>query len=41
VHHQSGGTRNFGELLFIWDYFRGSGAHPAEAIEDGTVAKRI
>jgi sterol desaturase/sphingolipid hydroxylase (fatty acid hydroxylase superfamily) len=41
VHHQSGGTRNFGELLFIWDYFLGSGAHPAEAIEDGTVAKRI
>jgi len=27
-HHESGGSVNFGELCFIWDYFLGTGAHP-------------
>jgi lathosterol oxidase len=28
LHHESGGSKNFGELLYIWDSMLGSGAHP-------------
>ena len=28
LHHSSGGSKNFGELLFIWDRALGTGAHP-------------
>jgi sterol desaturase/sphingolipid hydroxylase (fatty acid hydroxylase superfamily) len=29
AHHESGGTQNYGELLYLWDSLLGSGAHPA------------
>lgn len=29
VHHESGGDRNFGELLFLWDSLLGTGRHPS------------
>ena len=28
LHHSSGGSRNFGELLWLWDWALGSGSHP-------------
>ncbi len=34
LHHSSGGTRNFGELMYIWDRILGSGAHPDVAWPD-------
>ena len=39
VHHESGGVRNFGELLFVWDALLGSGAHPRGALEDAPARK--
>jgi len=27
IHHESGGSQNFGELLYVWDSILGSGAH--------------
>jgi sterol desaturase/sphingolipid hydroxylase (fatty acid hydroxylase superfamily) len=31
IHHESGGSRNFGELCYIWDSLLGSGEHPLKA----------
>ena len=28
VHHESGGSRNYGELMYVWDHLLGTGAHP-------------
>jgi sterol desaturase/sphingolipid hydroxylase (fatty acid hydroxylase superfamily) len=28
VHHESGGSSNYGELSFLWDRILGTGAHP-------------
>lgn len=33
VHHESGGSSNFGELLYMWDSLLGSGAHPRRAVK--------
>ena len=43
LHHESGGSTNYGELLYIWDYMLGSGAHPpapAPAAKGGAAAAK-